>query len=180
MNKNITYIILDGVECIIKRFGGIKKKFMKNEVEAHNIFKQYSWYPKVYEISDNHIIYKRYGKNLQQSKKDILNKENEIKKQILDIIWDIFSNSFVHRDIHGRNFLIEPETQKLVLIDFEFCIENKTNNTFLNSYDIIGKKSGVEPVKTNRIVEQYLLKNTFIPKNIIFTEKDVLEYYEKI
>jgi len=180
MNRNIEHTVLDGVECVIKRFRGIKREFIKNEVEAHNIFNEYSWYPKVYEIGDNHIIYKKYGKNLLQSNVDITNKESDIKREILNIIWDIHNNSVVHRDIHGKNFLIDPETQRLILIDFEFCTEDKTNNNFLNSYDIVGEKSGIKPIKTNRIVKQYLLKNSFFPKNIIFTEKDVLEYYEKI
>lgn len=180
MGKNIEHIFLDGVECVIKYFRGIKKKYINNEINAYDVFYDYSWYPQIYEIGNDYIIYKKYGKNLLESKKDLLNKEKKIKREILNIIWDVHNNSFAHRDIHGKNFLIDSETQKLVLIDFEFFIEDKTNNCFLNCYDIIGKESGIEPIKTNRIIEQYLLKNSFFPKNIVFTKKDILEFYEKI
>lgn len=125
----------------------------ETEKLAANIFHNYKWFPKIYETTSNSIVYE-YLKNdtrLDTSIKEYTNKEkNEILKDVLCILLDIFSHDIAHRDFHGGNIFYSKDTG-IKLIDYETIISTTgTKKDFFNSYDIIGE--GFEsPYYTNNM-----------------------------
>lgn len=120
------------------------KRYFRNEVSAINQFEGYDWFPAVYEIKDNYILYEYYchcfynliiGGGLS----------GEEKKRVLDIIisaiYDVYQKGYAHRDIHCKNVLLN-DSGDVKVIDWEFFAEREEGIDFMDSYDITG--SGIK------------------------------------
>jgi 2-polyprenyl-3-methyl-5-hydroxy-6-metoxy-1,4-benzoquinol methylase len=146
-----------------------------SEIRAINIFKQYPWFPKVISISGKSIFYEyipnmyrldQIGQFLTKNEKKI------IKKKILNILLTMYVHNISHRDIHTKNIFYF--NKNVVLIDYEYIIENVNFEEFFKSYDIIAKNHK-SPAFTN---EMCLLNNsTYSLKHIlnINSIKDIQE-----
>jgi len=147
--------IRNGKRCILEVINydnkiAIKKTFLKTgdaiiafqkEKKASEKFKNYKWFPKVYEIGDSFIIYEFIDNDLRLDRS--LNNYNSIEKkeilsQIIKVLFDLFSQNVSHRDFHVRNIFFSVETG-IKLIDFESMEDELVKDvTFFDSYDIIG------------------------------------------
>lgn len=117
------------------------KKSFENEKSAIDKFKDFNWYPKVYDVGKNYIVYEYIDNKLRLD--NLIEELDEKEKclilnEIISTLLDIYSNDFAHRDFHGKNiFYIKGQGVKI--IDFE-CISDisKINSGFFNSYDVRG------------------------------------------
>lgn len=170
-------------KAILKTFekGKLDAEF-NNEAEAVRIFSKYKWFPEVYEIGDNSITYKYYGKsngwNNSINKANILQlpaeKKNTLLENIISAIYDIHGNGYAHRDLHALNIFYSSDTLDIIIIDFELMAKYKSPIPFISSYDIIG--AGLEsPYDSlnNCVMKDYphSIKNSFDIKSIGEIEK---------
>ncbi len=146
--KNSRRSILEVIDFRGKK--AIKKQFLEtedglvsfeNEKLACEKFNQFIWYPKVYETGPDYVIYEYLDNDTRIDKAISLwdeKEKQEILKQIILVLLDLFSNGYAHRDFHCRN-LFYSKQHGVKLLDYETIvnIENEATD-FFNSYDVTG------------------------------------------
>ena len=113
-----------GKNAIKKQFKPHRdERYFENEVLAVNQFAEYDWFPVVYEIKDNYILYEYYPHCLNI---------------IIFAAYDIYQKGFAHRDIHCKNILLN-NSGDVKIIDWEFLAEREDEIDFIDSYDVVGR-----------------------------------------
>lgn len=148
-----------------------------SEVKAINIFKKYAWFPKVISISGKSILYEyipnmyrldQIGQFLTKNEKKI------IGKKILNILLTMYVHNISHRDIHSKNIFYFKNN--VILIDYEYIIENVNCEDFFDSYDIIAKNHK-SPALTN---EMCLLNNSAYSLKHILNINNIKDIQESL
>ncbi|MCL2520817.1 MAG: glycosyltransferase [Spirochaetaceae bacterium] len=113
-----------------------------NEKLAIERLKKYTWFPKVYKIGKNFIVYEFIDNRFRL---DLIidtygsAKKKAILSDIVKILFDLYTENIVHRDIHLANMFYSEENG-IKLIDFESMAEASFKNiSFFDGYDITGK-----------------------------------------
>src|SRR5690606_3329951 len=111
------------------------KESFKTELSAYQIFKKYSWCPKVYAQTENSLTIEFFppSQRLDQLK----SLEPVILGEILWCLLDIFNEGYAHCDFHAKNIYVTDNGIKI--IDFETLSPQSKTIDFWESYDVIGE-----------------------------------------
>lgn len=148
--RSVTSVItMNGEKCIKKRFLQTETglRAFQNEKQAYSKFRKYEWCPRLLSSGEDYIVLEYFDNKYRLDSLKEENNENLFK----DIIWnliDIFNSGFAHCDFHTKNIFITPEGIKIT--DFETIQPQDTNIDFFKSYDIIGKGLG-SPFSTDNM-----------------------------
>jgi len=185
--KNSRRSILEVIEypdcgiALKKTFLNTKDAFIafNKEKKASEILKNNKWFPHVYEIGENFIVYEFIDNDLRLDR-SISNynsiEKGEILSQIIKVLLDLFLKNVSHRDFHARNLFYSKETG-IKLIDFESMEEEILEDVnFFKSYDIIG--IGLDsPFYTNNMC---VFSDSKISISKIFEIKNIEDFEIKV
>lgn len=134
-------------------FGNEGKKCFENEKLAFEIFQDYPWMPNLCEIGDYYFVREYYPEETRLDKyvKKLNSKyeKRHLAGKLLEVLLDIYTEGYSHRDFHAKNIYIIDN--KIKLVDFEVLTKLPNPKVlFTDSYDITGKGL-VSPYKTNNM-----------------------------
>lgn len=90
----------------------------------------------------------------EEEKKHIQGRSNEIIKLMAEIVEYLHSKNIVHRDIKADNFLYDPKSHAVKLIDFSTAVSSKQSVTsfldFMKKQPIVGTPSYIAPEQIER------------------------------
>ena len=115
----------------------------RDEIKARKIFEGYDWVSPIVRSNENWIEIPLYPDKWRLDKIASTFDEDTRRKvavQACNIILDMLSKGYTHRDYHSKNLFLVDQSQ-LVLIDFEsiFPYESSQRPRFYDCYDITGK-----------------------------------------
>ncbi len=134
-----------GKKTIIKEFSSTPKGRLafQNEVDMRKVFEDCDWMSPLVCRKDDGIVIPRYPAKCRLDL--IANKlDEETRKKIAvescNIVLDMLSAGYAHRDFHSKN-LFWVDDKQLVAIDFEWIGRYEAEKTpcFRDCYDVTGK-----------------------------------------
>lgn len=163
-----------------------KKKFIdsndaltafESEKRAISILSKYSWFPKVYEIGKNYVIYEYFDSNSRLDRAiNILDpkEKHRILIMIIGVLMDLHTHNVAHRDFHAGN-IFYSNNYGLKLIDYETLTTlPDVTSDFFNSYDIVGKNLS-SPFYTNHMC---VFNSSSTSISTIFNIKDIKQFIQ--
>ena len=143
--RTYNYLVFrDGKPHVLKVFSEGKEGMRSRDKEmfAMEKFGKEPWTPDWVDYGPNWMMMKYYQQKRRVDYLAGVSDEEERRKmagKVIDLLFDIYSKGYAHRDAHSLNVFYEKGQMKI--IDFESMSEQDTSIPFLQSYDIKAKGS---------------------------------------
>jgi serine/threonine-protein kinase len=174
--KNVNFVVIDGVEQVMKLFDGGYDERFKREMEIYEKYKEIDGIPKIFAIDEYEgeiVVFEEYvaGDTLEVCAGAYVNKMDLVKELLhglFNIMKPVWKDNFVHRDIKPANIIIRDNGTPVLL---DFGIARQLND---DSITVTGAQPGSYKWASP---EQYNGKKEMISYRTDFFSLGVLSYF---